>query len=160
MTHMTTKPMPTLGEQLDGLKFISQTHRGLFQERVKHSHQQVALVATLYLLSVAGRFGTSVSPAAERLLSSTIGIALVWALFLLLALLSTRALWLSLNADKCNQIIAQNAEDEIIAIVSSKGKILPNVNGPVNANRHALLWRASLIWLLAVVSALLLTCKP
>jgi hypothetical protein len=152
---MPMPPEPTVAERLDGLKFVSKTHRDLFTERSDRSVKLASLVTTFYLIAIAGRYGTQGGRVVDIALKEPAVVALIWVVFLTLAALTGTALWRSNHADRINQRIAMLAENSILDLVSPS--TLPSAERGKHANHHYLIWYSVFVSVLAVGSAALVT---
>jgi hypothetical protein len=145
--------------KIDALKFIAQTHREIFAQRVARSYKLIVWVCTFYLLAIAGRYGTYGGKSVEQALVSPLVVALIWAVFLALSGFTAFILWRSLHADKMNQAIAQSAENAILDLVAHRQELLPKEKRNTNVNRYYLAWHAAFVFVLGVCSAALVTIR-
>ncbi len=143
-----------LDQKLEALKFISQTQRALHEQRQKHELRAFFTTATLFVLLGAARYtGKAVLPSP---LPTRIAVPIIIAI-LLVAGVSHLYLNGIHGANIVNKKFAQEAEDRIREILDQNGVRVP---APVDADRHHLftrLWQPVVIWILAVVAAVLVT---
>lgn len=143
---------------LDALKFISQTHRAMFEQRLQRATKLIFSTITFYLLGVGARFGVQTSPSMDTALHQPMVRFVIWVLFLGLAVFAAIALRNSGRADLVNRRIAERAENGIIDILHANGvQILPSTERHSNPNSLDLMWKAMIILFFAVGSAAIIT---
>ena len=120
---MKTTPNISQGlDDIENLKFISETHRALHKQRQKYEFQVVFTILSFYVLTTGAILSKKIAIANCDLLTSS-----VWFLFLLIAVISSAYLLSLHRANRCNIDTAQFAEFSIITVLEKKGyHILPD----------------------------------
>lgn len=158
MTNNETSTTPSIGERLDALKFMAQTHRALSVERAKASNRLLFGVFGFFVLAVAGRFCNASSVAVERALATTEFQVAVWMLFVLLSIYTWYTLWRAKDADGKNRRFAVETENEIRRIVASPEYSAIWIHErSEDINQNITMRHGVVIVVLAVIAAYLLT---
>ena len=146
----------TPNDKLDSLKFLSQTHRNLFENRIKRTWRYVLSTLTFYVLSVGAKFSTT---KVDLPLNSCLFKVLIWVIFLGLACFAAFSLWREGQADDFNRDLAEKAENEIIKIIENGGKdsMLPDESKNKHPNQFHWLWQVAIIFFFGFFSAVLIT---
>ncbi|MEW5816876.1 MAG: hypothetical protein AB1798_15955 [Spirochaetota bacterium] len=129
-------------DRLEALKFISQTHRSLHDQRRKAELQAFFTSATFYALIGAAKFtGRLTIPDTNR------GVFLfgAWVLLFAVALVSSLYLWGLHAANTVNRRFAEQAEDQIMDALDLKK---PEGAGAPLANTR--IWQIAMIVILAL----------
>jgi hypothetical protein len=138
-----------LKEQLDALKFISETHRSLHDQRRKSELQAFFTSATLYALIGAAKFtGKLQVPGAHPKLF----LAGAWLMLISIAVVSSLYLWGLHAANTVNRRFAERAEDRILEAL---GIEKPEGAGWALANTR--IWQTVMLAVLAVAVGLSLS---
>jgi hypothetical protein len=152
---------------LQALISLSQTHRSIHEARIKREFTLVITMVTLYTAAIVLRYS-----AAERLpLDNYIFLVIV---SLYLSVLACTA-WIYLRRSACandyNQRVAENAEDEIVKVLSQAGiDVLREVQRPScekdstreerkHPNKYRWRWQVAII-LFAAGSAVIAFAVP
>jgi hypothetical protein len=149
MAEMNDKVAEEWKNRLEALRFISETHRAVRNQRRTTQLQVFFTSATFYALIGAAKFTgkLQIPPVHPRLF-----IAGAWFLIIAVATLSTVYL-LGLNAsNRVNRKLAENAEREIMRMVS-----LPNAEGAGKTIAKTYFWEIAMIVILASAVGISLT---
>lgn len=111
-------------EKLEYLKFLSQTHRSVFDERRRYEWKIFFTVLSLYVLTVAAVYGGTIT------ISKVLFIVLIWLIFIFLAVITAIFLGFIHMANSKNKIAAEKSENYIALIIEDKDptKILTNTD--------------------------------
>jgi len=100
-------------DKLEGLKFLTQTHRSEFDERRKYEWKIIFTLLTFYIISIATKYGGNIHlPTDNKFLS------IVWSGFLALAIITSIFLGYIHMANNKNKTIAENAEEAIGMLIN------------------------------------------
>lgn len=135
--------------KFDALKFISETHRSLHDQRRKAELKAFFTTVIFYALIGAAKFtGKLQLPQSNR------GLFLVgvWALLFAVSLFSSLYIWGLHKANLVNRRLAENAEDEIIKMLDLRK---PKGAGSPLANTRK--WQTAMIIILALAVGFALT---
>jgi len=145
-------------QRLDALKFVSQTHRSCFEQRLQRSNRALISVVGFYLLCVGGRFSASTSPGFLTTIQKPYVVAVVWGVFLLVAAITYYSLRNYGRADQVNQGIAERAENAIIDMIHSTAvPLVPAHSRHTNPNRPDFRLKGLVVFLFAVAAAFIVT---
>lgn len=142
-------------EVVDCLKFLSQTHRSLHDQRRKCDFEVLIATISFYVIAVAGRFSGKITiPTSEKF------VALVWIACVGLSVVASAFLWRLHTANRKNMKLAMSAEDALINILS---KIEVNIEKPPSENSSSCgfhfgwFWQSLILVIFAIECSLLLT---
>ena len=141
-------------QKIDALKFISQTQRGLHEQRQRHELKVFFTTATLFILLGAAPYtGQSVlpSPMPPGL------VILSFAVPCLIAFMSHIYLRGIHKANVINMKFAQAAEDRVRELLEDNGLPVPTPLGADDPKFLSRLWQPIVLWILAIAAAFLLT---
>jgi len=148
----------TLGTErkLDALKFFSQTHRGLHEQRRKYETKAFFTALTFFALLGAARFTGKAAlptPLPEWLL---IGI---WVLVIVTAVVSALYLHGIHGANQVNKKFAQGAEEQIRRMLKDNGAEI--TDPPRLGKAHAItrVWQIVMIVVFAAAAGFVLTLQ-
>jgi len=130
----------------EALKFLSDRHRNLHQERIAKEFKLVVTTLTFFVLSVGAKY-TGRCPTDKDVFDYC-----VWGGFLALALVAFVYLWQSKKANRLNQKAAEWLEDKIIDVF--KEASIGKNNHPCKARWF---FEALIILVGAIVSATAIT---
>lgn len=135
--------------RIDVLKFLSQTHRSLHEQRRKYEIQVLVGAATFYVFAVAAKLsGKAVSSRSGEFCVIT------WAFCLVVAGFTSAFLRRLHRANRTNISLAESAEDALATVVGSTQK--PQTEGR-RYHMVGWLWQTGLLFVFALASAFLLT---
>jgi len=136
-------------DKFDALKFISETHRSLHDQRRKAELQAFFTSVTFYALIGAGKFTGKVQMPQTNYILFLVG---AWAVLIAVAIVSSLYLWGLHKANTVNRCFAEKAEDEIAKMVGL-GK--PKGAGSPLANTRV--WQIAMITILSLAVGVALT---
>lgn len=136
-------------EHLDALKFISETHRSLHDQRRKAELQAFFACATLYALIGAAKFAGKLQVQSAYQEIFLVG---AWLVLIIIAVVSILCLWGLHRANIVNQRFAEMAEDKICETFE--------IEKPKGTGSHpamTLIWEAVMLVILGVAVGLSLS---
>jgi hypothetical protein len=159
---MSDDPPKSISDEIDGLKFLSETHRTLHDQRRKTETKVFFTTLSLYVLPVTAKFSSDKFPSlnCHRCIVWICGIAL-WGL-------SSGYLWKLHEANRVNKRFAQVSEDRIMEVLSLPKPSLGSKQDNSDRLRKVAdylwqrpdwLWQSVIIFLFMVACSLLLTTK-
>lgn len=135
---------------LETLRFLSQTHRSIQENRIKGEVRAFYTTLTFYALLSASRFSSQIT-----LPSDPVFKILTWVLLLTVAGLSCAYLWGLHKGSSLNRTIAENAENALAQLVQRDAVIPAEIRGkhPVKTKW----WQFIIIFLFALASGVIIT---
>ena len=140
--------------KLDALKFFSQTHRILHDQRRKSETQAFFTTLTFFALVGAVRFTGKVAlptPLPEALFIS------IWILVTVTAAVSALYLYGIHGANQVNKEFAQRAEEQILRILKDNGAEITDPPGAGKAHAITRIWQIVMIVVFAAAAGFALT---
>lgn len=142
--------------KLDALKFFSQTHRTLHDQRRKSERQVFFTTLTFFALLGAARFTGKAelpSPLPSKLL---IGI---WGLVIITGAISALYLHGIHGANQVNKEFAQRAEDQVRRMLKENGAEITDPPGLGKAHAITRVWQIVMIVVFAAAAGFVLTLQ-
>ena len=154
-------PKINADQTLDALKFISQTHRSLHDQRRKYEAQAFLMTLTLFAIVGAARFTGKVSLPSPLPWCHCVPVLVgIW----LIAYFSMSYLREIHVANQVNKELAQSAEAQISEILRANGTALDVPSQPEKQGRRSarfvptLVWQCRMIIAFAAIASYLLIC--
>ncbi len=148
-------------KKIESLKFMSQTHRGLFDERRRYEMKMFFTGLTFYVL--AGAYSVK-GDMPDNFVESCEEKTIIWAAFLILAVFFIMFLRAIHIANFKNKDVAELSEEAIIGLINSGEKMEAIINPFKNIDKKDtskkwinFLLEAVIICLFAIGSAMIIT---
>ena len=102
-------------EQLDALRYLSETHRSLHERRQRYEWRIIFTVITFFVTSVGAVYSEKV-----RLPKGWVITAMIWVLFLAFAFVTVGFLHFIHTANGRNKSFAEDVETQIMALANKQ----------------------------------------